>query len=600
MNIVRMPNTAAWAAVLSLAGTCALAAPAAATTCTDLASFQPTLRSGAAIGPITAQDVTSGSFTEPNGTKLNGLPAFCRVALTVSSSANFATSASAVEIWLPEGTWNGRYLGTGNGGFAGAISYGALELGLFEGFASANTDMGTGILFGCNGAYCGNHTGYGGIPGGLYGYPAAIRDFGYGATHLMTVLAKQFVGQYYATASFRSYFNGCSTGGQQSLAESQRFPDDYDGILAGAPAHNRTHLHITGTAVYEATHINASAYLTNQALAVAHAYVLRQCAGRDGGLRSDDFLTQPAQCNADAHALVCRGSHTPCTDPTNASCTTTCLSPDQARAMQRDWTGATDSNGNQLYPGAERGTEEPVPLTAANGYSGNLGLPWQQAMSEPPFDGLMFWALGPNWVWQELFSDASVLQPDLAAEIALIDNTQITPSGHTFAGVLNANSTDLSAFARHARMLMYQGYADPLIPSATAIDYYNAVAAADPNVGTYLRLFMVPGMWHCGGGPGANSFGNPSGAIPPKPLDPSDDALGALIAWVEGGVAPTQLLATKYVGDSPANGIAFQRPLCLYPANAQYVSGKPTNASSFTCAAGTPVTNQAFSPIYGP
>ncbi len=598
MNTARTPNTAALTVACGLAGAFALARPAAATSCTDLASFAPVLGGQATI-TFTAQDVTSGSFTEPGGTVLSGLPPFCRVAGVISSDGNTAKSQSAVEFWLPEQGWNGRYEGFGNGGFAGSISYGSLQLGLLEGFASANTDLGTGILFKCNSGFCGDHTGFGGIPGGLYGDPAAIRDFGYLATHLMTVAAKQFVMAYYSRTPAYSYFNGCSTGGQQALMESQRYPTDYNGILAGAPAHNRTHLHMAGPAVYEGTHFAPDAYLTNAALGLAHALVLQKCAGTDGGLPTDDFLTEPARCHANAIAIMCRGTagEVPCTEPDATSCS--CLTHDQVLAMNHDWEGAVDDHGAQLYPGAERGTEEPVPLTAANGYSGNLGLPWQQLFSEPVFDGLMFWALGPNWVWQEMFSTPTHIQPELASEIAAIDNTPV--GAETFAGVLNANSTNLSAFARNGgRMLMYQGYADPLIPTATSIDYYNAVAGADRTVQDYLRLFLAPGMWHCGGGPGPNAFGNLSGTLPPQPLNPTDDALGALLQWVEGGKPPTQITATKFVGDDSRQGIAFQRPLCLYPAHSVYQGGDTTSAASFACVAGQPITNQGFAKQYGP
>ena len=593
----RTPKTAALAAGFGLVGACTFVGTALASSCTDLSSLQPKLGGTATIVSLTAQDVTGGSFTEPGGTVLSGLPAFCRVAAVISSVGDPAKSQLAVEVWMPEAGWNGRYEGFGNGGFAGAISYPSLELGLLEGFAAANTDLGTGILFHCNSAFCGNHTGFGGIPGGLYHDQAAIRDFGYAATHLMTLLSKQVVAAYYAAAPSYSYFNGCSTGGQQALMESQRYPDDYDGILAGAPAHNRTHLHMAGPAVYEATHFAPDAYLTNAALALSHALVIKQCAGQDGGLPTDDFLTQPAQCHANARALLCTGAagEVPCTDPNAASCT--CLTQHQAQAMDHDWSGAVDSNGDKLYPGAERGSEEPVPVTVANP-AGNLGLPWQQAFSEPVFDDLMFWALGPNWVWQEMFATPSKLSPELASEIALIDTTKVGDS--TFAGVLNANSTDLSAFGKHHRMLMYAGYADPLIPSATAIDYYNAVAAGDAGVGSYLRLFMAPGVWHCGGGPGANAFGNLSSTLPPLVLNPTDDALAALMGWVEQGTAPTQITATKYVNDDPNQGIAFQRPLCLYPAHSQYNGGSATSAASFTCVAGKPVTNQGFAKKYGP
>ena len=599
MNNKCAPVTAAFTLALGLAGTAAFSTSAKATPCSDLANTTLTLGGSATVVSLTAVDQTSGTFTPPGGgTPITGLPAFCEVSAVVSSNGNPRLSQSAVEIWMPEAHWNGRYLGYGNGGFAGAVSYSSLQLGLLEGFAAANTDMGTGILFKCNSLYCGNDTGFGGKPGGLFRDPAAIEDFGYAATHLMTVAAKQITAAYYAKAPSHSYFSGCSTGGQQALMESQRYPDDYDGILAGAPAHNRTHLHLTGAAVYEATHFSASAYLTNAALAVAHAAVLKQCAGTDGGLATDDFLTRPASCTTDAKTLMCTGAagEVPCTDPNATSCT--CLSADQATAMNLDWTGANDQHGHRLYPGGERGTEEPVALSAANGFVGNLGLPWQQSGTEPAFDSLMYWAGGRHFNWQHLFTNTTSAQGEIRARILDIDNTPVGNS--TFAGVLNANSTDLSAFAAHgAKMVMYAGYADPLIPSATAIDYFNAVADADPKTENYLRLFMVPGMWHCSGGPGANVFGNLT--VPsPQPLNPADDALGALIAWVEGGVAPTKIVATKYTNDNPSSGVAFQRPLCLYPAYGNYTGGTATDAASYTCTPATKVRNQGFSPLYGP
>ncbi len=551
------------------------AAAAHATPCTDLA--QAKLQLGhASVVSLTAVDVPASP----------PLPAYCAVNAVVSGNGNPQQSQIAVAVWLPETGWNGRFLGTGNGGFAGTISLGVLELGVAEGFATANTDMGTGILFGCNTLNCGNDTGQG-KPGGLFRDPPAIEDFGYRSTHLMTIVGKQLTTAYYTYPAAHNYFAGCSTGGQQALMESQRYPADYDGILAGAPAHNRTHLHMAGPAAYEITHI-PGAYLTNAALALVHATVLKQCTGTDGGLATDAFLTLPNSCATDAAVLQCKGAQgeVPCTDPNATSCT--CLEPPQVQAMNLDWRGAEDDQGRTLYPGVERGTED-----------GSAGLSFQESLTEPAFDSLMFWARGKKWVWQDMFFQTVSAAPELSAEIALIDNSRI--ARFTFAGVLNANSTDLSAFsARGGKILMYQGYADPLIPSATAIDYYNAVADADAaNVGNYLRLFMAPGTWHCTGGPGANDFGG-LGQIPPQPLNPADDALGALIAWTEYAVPPKQIVATKYVNDDPTQGIAFQRPLCRYPAHSAYVSGDPTKASSFKCAASPPVTNQPFSPIYGP
>jgi feruloyl esterase len=580
----------AWhASALAVAIAAVTPVAARATTCTALSASDLKLPGHASVTSLTAADVAASG----------GLPDYCDVSLVVSSSGDPLTSAVGIEVWLPETGWTGRFLGTGNGGFAASISTGALEQGISEGFATANTDMGTGILFKCNGLNCGNHTGQG-IPGGLYRDAAAIRDFGYGATHLMTTIGKQLVSAYYEQKPAHSYFAGCSTGGQQALMESQRFPQDYDGILAGAPAYDRTHLHMAGPAVYEVTHATPAYYLTNAALSLIHAVVLEQCAGLDGGLPTDDFLTLPASCKTDARVLQCTGAagEVPCTDPTATSCS--CLTRQQAYAMNKDWSGAEDNLGRRLYPGAERGTEEPVALAAANAFLGNLGLPWQQAGTEPVFDSLMFWALGPNWVWQEMFSTTSVPEPELAAEIKTIDTTKVGDS--TFAGLLNAVNTDITPFAKAGgKLLMYQGYADPLIPTGGSIDYYNAVAAADPtNVASYLRYFLAPGVWHCSGGPGPNVFGGVGQAAAPQPLSASDDVLGALIAWVEQGAAPTQIIATKYVNDDAADGIAFQRPLCLYPAHSSYNGGDPTLASSFPCVASPPVTNQKFAPIYGP
>jgi feruloyl esterase len=581
---------------LAFALTLLAAGPAAADTCSALTASQIALPAPAAVVSFSAASVTAGVITPPGKPPITGLPPFCRVSVVVSSSGDPATSQAAVEIWMPIDFWNGRYLGTGNGGFGGTIDYGMMQTALLKGFAAANTDLGTGILFGCTGEHCGDRSGLGGPPGGLYGDPAAIEDFGYQSTHLMTIAGKQMIAAYYRQNPAFSYFEGCSSGGAQALAESQRFPLDYDGILAGASGHNHTHLHMIATAVYEATHTTSNAYLTTAALALAHATILSHCAGKDGGLRTDDFLTQPASCSTAAASLQCTGaaSETPCTDPAATTCS--CLASSQVKALDTYWNGAQDSLGNQLYPGAERGAEEPNLPSQPPGQSGNNGLLWQEAQPEPVYDSLMFWAMGPSWKWQDLFKSTNHYAHEQARKISNIDATPVGTA--TFEAALNDESADLSAFAAHGgRMLMYHGYADPLIPSATSIDYYNAVATFDPaGVGNYLRLFMAPGVWHCGSGPGANVFGN-GGTSPPKPLDPSDDVLGALMAWREQGQAPTQIIATQY---APDGSIAFQRPLCLYPAHSAYAGGDTTLASSFTCATGLAVTNQGFSPLYGP
>lgn len=577
--------------------------PARASSCTDLGNTL-SLRledGGSVVGPATVQEITSGSYTPAGATApITGLPPFCRVALDISSTGDASQSQILVEVWMPESGWNGRYLGTGNGGFAGAISTAALTGGLLEGFAVANTDMGTGVLYKCNSLYCGGRTGFGGPPAGLNGHPDSIKDFGYRATHLMTVAAKQVVAAYYGKPQHHAYFAGCSTGGQQSLMEAQRFPEDYNGILAGAPAYDRTHLHMSGSWPYAWTHASTSSLLTVPALSLINHAVLAKCGGKDGGLPGEGFLTQPAACHYDTKVLQCTGAATdvPCTDPTAASCT--CLAPEQALAMDAIWHGPVDDRGRQLQPGFLRSSETPVPLTAANPF-GNLGLVWGQAATEPQFDGLIYWALGPTWMWQDFFADASNPTSMLSKEIKTIDSTPV--GDMTFAQALNATSADLSRFHENGgKLVLYQGWADPLIPGYAAVDYWQALGRSDDDgIADYARLFMAPGMWHCSGGPGANVFGGQDQLAPPKPGDPKDDALAALTNWVENGFAPTQIVATKYVNDLPTQGIAFQRPLCEYPRHAAYTgSGDPKDPANFTCERDHGDRIIAPAPIYGP
>jgi feruloyl esterase len=610
-------------AALALAGT-ALATSAAyagtASPCTALNSSFPNgaaLTLSEAIGytgqtgdPIVlgvqAQEVPANALAagEPS-------PPVCSVGMVISSNGNPSQSQVTVAVLLPEGTagtnsatsWNGRFLGTGNGGFAGSVATSTLGLGLIPSYVAsgktyvvANTDMGTGNLFHCNSTFCGSTESVAlypnQVPGGLYGDDAAITDFGYGATHLMTVVSKALISNFYGSAATYSYFHGCSTGGQQALMELQRFPNDYDGILAGSPAYDRTHLHIASAAFYEATHSSADAYLTNEALGLAHAGVLASCAGHDGGLSTDNYLNRPAQCGFDATVLQCTGAggEVPCTDPSGTSCS--CLTPHQAISMNAAWTGALDSLGRTLYPGYERGVEDP-----------NAGvLAEEENVTEPLFDSLDYWGFGPNFDWTTLFTDTSTPQGELFHKIVLLDHVAV--GADTFAGVLNANSADLSTFAGPAhqgKLLMYAGYEDPLIPSASTIDYYNAAHKRDPNVANYAKLYLAPGMWHCNGGPGANAFGNLSGQLPPIPTAFSDDVLGALVAWREAGIVPASITATKYTNDDGVH-IAFQRPLCPYPNYARYTHKKqsPLLATSWTCEPGPYVTNQKFNSVYGP
>jgi feruloyl esterase len=350
--------------------------PAMASPCTNLQSLQL---------PDTvitsATDNTSGVFVVPGSTPpstITGLPAFCRVTASLIPTSD---SNIKIEIWLPETTWNGRFLGTGGGGFQGIISYNELASGIQHGFASTNSDLGTGSS-GCSPLYCGSDGNMGnplaiafGDPAspstGLFGHPERIKDFGFRAIHLMTVRGKEIASAFYGQNAHKAYFAGCSTGGQNALMEAQRFPNDYDGILAGAAAFNRTHLHMAGLASWQDTHASPGRFIQPGQMTLINKAVLAQCVGRDGGANTDQFLTDPRDCHFDPKALLCTAGQVP----------PACLTADQVTTMQKYYAGTIDPvNGQVINPGSERGNETDD-VTA-------LGLAFAERLPEPPFDGL--------------------------------------------------------------------------------------------------------------------------------------------------------------------------------------------------------------------
>src|SRR5215831_19216077 len=472
--------------------------PVMATPCTNLQSLgleQTTITS--------ATDNTTGIFVVPNSTPpqtITGLPAFCRVTATLTPTSD---SSIKVEMWLPETTWNGRFLGTGGGGFQGIISYNHLASGIQAGFAVTNSDLGTGVS-GCSPLFCGSAGNMGnplaiqfGDPAtpstGLFGHPERIKDFGYRAIHLMTVRGKEIAQAFYQQVAAKAYFAGCSTGGQNALMEAQRFPNDYDGILAGAPAFNRTHLHMAGLAAWQNTHATAGRFIQPGQMTLINKAVLAQCVGQDGGAKTDQFLTDPRDCRFDPKVLQCTAGNVP----------PACLTPEQVTTMRNYYDGARDPvNGQLINPGSERGNETDNVLA--------LGLRFAEQLPEPAFDGLFYWVYG-----------ASFGLPGSATNFASFDfHHDIDTVDDQLARVLNANSTDLGEFREHGgKLLMYHGWADPLIPSQSSINYFNALVGnhgeeAQParfemggnpalrRTQSYARLFMVPGMYHCSGGPG--------------------------------------------------------------------------------------------------
>jgi feruloyl esterase len=554
--------------------------PAMASACTNLQSL---LLEHTTI--TSATDNTTGAFVVPGSnppSTLTGLPAFCRVTATLTPSSD---SAIKIEVWLPETTWNGRFLGTGGGGFQGVITYTELASGIQAGFAATNSDLGTGVS-GCSPLYCGSDGNMGnplaidfGDPAapttGLFGHPERIKDFGYRAIHLMTVRGKEIADAFYRQNASKAYFAGCSTGGQNALMEAQRFPNDYDGILAGAAAFNRTHLHMAGLYAWQDTHASPGRLIQPGQMTLINKAVLAQCVGQDGGAATDPFLTDPRDCHFDPKVLQCTGGNVP----------PACLSADQVTTIRKYYAGAIDPvNGDVINPGAERGNETDNVLA--------LGLAFNEQLPEPAFDGLFYWVFGPSFGYPA--SAHNFANFDFHHDIDTVDDQ--------LAAVLNADSADLSEFREHGgKLLMYHGWADPLIPSQSSINYFNALVANDshgfqqvgfaPGAGpalqstqSYARLFMVPGMYHCSGGPGPNVF----------------DALTPLVTWAETGVAPETIVATKFVNDTPP-AVVMMRPLCVYPKVAKYNgTGSTSVAANFTCVTDEPDFNQTPAPKYGP
>jgi pimeloyl-ACP methyl ester carboxylesterase len=462
-----------------------------------------------------AEVVNAGSFTPAVGKPLADLPAFCRVSATLKPSAD---SDIRVEIWMPQSNWNKRFEGTGNGGFAGNISYGALAEGLRRGYAVANTDMGMATPPGENASIFINR-------------PERWIDWGYRATHEMTVAAKQVVRAYYGHDAGHTYFVGCSTGGEQALMESQRYPDDYDGIVGGAPAHNRTGVHVSILWNFAVNEKSPASYLPEAARTLLAHAVVNACDALDGVF--DGVIVDPEKCHFDPASLQCKGANQE-----------NCLTAAQVETVSQLYAGPVNPRtGESLYPGLPRGSEF--------AWDGLDRTPGPTAI--PPFAPIFQWVFGPNWDWRQFDFDH-----------------QNTAFVEKLAGMVNATNPDIDTFRAHGhKLLMYHGWSDWLVPPQESINYYNAVSARNKeSIGQSLRLFMVPGMSHCSGGPGETHF----------------DALGSVVEWVEHGVAPDRIIASKLpLSESTADDNA-KRPLCPYPQIARYQgSGSINNASSFAC-----------------
>lgn len=491
-----------------------------------------------------AQTVAAGAFLPPPGTTpwlvgdpsfYKELPAFCRV---LAEDKPTADSDIKIEMWMPASAWNGKFRGQGNGGFAGEIDYRALGLAVAQGYASAATDTG--------------HAASGTDATWALGHPEKVIDFAHRAIHEMTAVSRATVAAFYGDAPKRSYFASCSNGGRQALMEAQRYPEDYDGILAGAPANWWTHL--LTSALYDAqtTTLKPESYIPSSKIPVIAHAVLSACDAKDGA--KDGILNDPRQCHFDPATILCKQGNSD-----------SCLTQPQVTALKKLYEGAHDSKGKEIFPGFVPGGEEG---------QGGWGL-W--IMGNAPGKALLF-AFGSGF-----FADMVYEKADWDYKRARLDDA-FAAATQKFGKVLDAVDTNMKRFEAHGgKLILYHGWNDAAISPLNTINYYESVMKnmGEQDAESFVRLYMAPGVQHCGGGPGADVFGQTGiSAV----NDAQHNIYLALEEWVEKGTAPSTVIASQLEGEGLAGKVKMTRPLCAYPQEAEYKgSGDPNAAASFAC-----------------
>jgi hypothetical protein len=483
-----------------------------------------------------AQAVPAGAFTPPYGAPLDKLPAFCRVA---GVSKPTSDSYIRFEAWLPASDWNGKFLGVGNGGFAGSIDYNALGRVLKRGYATAATDTG--------------HEAEAGDASWAFKHPEKIADFGYRALHETVKDAKAIIGAFYSRPPQHSYFDACSDGGREALMEAQRFPEDFDGILAGAPANFWTHMLTGGADIAKEVYKNPAGYISSVKIPAIRAATLAACDAQDGV--KDGIINDPPRCHFDPSVLLCKSVES-----------RGCLAAPQIASLKKFYAGGRNSHGEPIFPGFTPGAEE-----GPGGWSS-----WILGAGPGAAAGIIYME---NYFRYMVFDD-----PAWSPLTTNIDMAERTADEKT-ARVLNATDPDLRRFqARGGKLILYHGWNDPAISPLNTINYYNSVLTTmgAPAAENFIRLYMVPGMQHCVSGPGPNWLGQ-GGTVTAK--GPEHGIYAALEQWVETGTAPDTIIATKYIGDNQSKGVQMTRPLCRYPQIAKYKgSGDTNDYASFVCA----------------
>jgi len=445
-------------------------------------------------------------------------PAYCRI----SGSAH-PTSDSDIrfEVWIPE-NWNGRYVQYGNGGFAGVIPERGMLLGIAQGYAVAGTDDGHQTTDNTDASWALNR-------------PEKQIDFGYRALKETTDAAKTIIAAYGAAPKY-SYFFGCSDGGREAMMEAQRYPNDFNGIIAGDPANHWTHLLAGAAAGVQVLNRTPGSWISPTKLALIQAEAVKQCGDADG------VIQDPLTCHFQPSKIRCTSGDAP-----------NCLTNAELATLTAIYRGAINPRTHEkvisgFSPGGEDGP---------NGWGR-----WISGQTPGGKDALIH-AFAANFFRYIVFADPGydIMKLNMDSDVAMTDAK--------FASTFNSYDPDLSAFkARGGKLIHYHGWADPAIPAMDSIDYYKSVQARMGNTSDFYRLFMAPGMLHCGGGPGPNSLAT----------------LPAIRAWVEDGKAPDRIMATKYQDDDAAKLVVRTRPLCAFPAFAKWDGkGDRSKMESFRC-----------------
>jgi feruloyl esterase len=438
------------------------------------------------------------------------VPAYCRVMMVLAPSSDSHIEAA---MFLPTENWNGKLQIVGNGGWAGTVSYPAMAAALREGYATASNDTG----------HRANDAGGGGMFG--LGHPEKITDFAYRAMHDTVVKAKLITVAFYGRGPKYSYYNGCSTGGRQGLVEVSRFPEDFDAVAAGAPANPHVHLHAAGVE-RSLELMKNDAPLTLAKVETLHKAVMDSCDALDGV--KDGIISNPEKCHYDPAALLCKGGE----DGPG------CLTAGQLQTVRIVFGDVKTKKGEVIWTGYPYGTE----------------LQLASLKTVPK---------GPGGVWDVIRvlghqdKDYDWHNFDLDSEVALADK----------AGI-DTLTFDLSAFKAHGgKLLLYHGWADPSIPPGHTVLFYKEVLQTmGKKQDDWMRLYMEPGMAHCGGGVGPDQF----------------NKMGVIERWREAGQAPEAIIASHVTGTT----VDMTRPLCPYPQVAVYSGvGSTNDAVNFSCKA---------------